>query len=239
VIVGSIVLGGGVTFGLERANVPPQVASTLGGVVTALIAALDELRERRAEPRAERIERLIRGDVYRHPLLMAFYVAVAIFLVSNLVGLPGMVTTYLTLVLVYGEETNFTGWEPYVNQAVLFIDLPLSFFYMLPIAIFAAHRIQRRPFLWISGSLVAVLLLGSIVVLAWAEATPAGFTKQGLLLLAAASLIPGLAAIGVGTLWARRTQDAFVMKKLFEQMSRSDQRDLIDLVKTLPLARRE
>jgi hypothetical protein len=63
----NILLGGGVTFGLETADVPTQVASTLGGVITALIAAADDLRERRAEPHSQRVQRLIRGDVYRHP----------------------------------------------------------------------------------------------------------------------------------------------------------------------------
>ena len=242
VIVGSILLGGGVTFGLEVADVPTQVASTLGGVLTALIAAVDDLRERRAEPHAQRVERLIRGDVYRHPLLMVFYVALAVFVISNVVALLGMLTSVVTIGLASGgefETTDFRVWEPSITLAVVLIDLPVSFFYMLPIAIFAAHRIQRRPFLWISGSLVLVLLLSSLVVAAWADANPAGFTKQGLLLLNAASLIPGLAATGVGTLWARRNQDAFVMRKLFAQLSRSDQSDLIDLVKTLPDARRD
>jgi hypothetical protein len=170
-------------------------------------------------------------------MLMAFYVALALSLISNVVGLPGLLTAYLTIGFASGgefETTEFTAWEPSIMQAATVVDLPLSFFYMLPIAIFAAHRIERRPFLWISGSFVVLVLLGTLVVATWATANPAGFTSEGLFLLSAAGLVPALAAIGVGTLWARRTHDAFVMRKLFVQLSRSDQRDLIDLVKTLP-----
>lgn len=103
VVLGGALFGGAAGVSLEGAGIPAQPASTLGGAATALIAAADELREKQAEPRAQRLERL-RGDVYRHPLLVGFYVALAVFLAANLVAIPGVFTAQLAVVFALGED---------------------------------------------------------------------------------------------------------------------------------------
>jgi hypothetical protein len=170
---------------------------------------------------------------------MAFYVALAAFVISNMASLPGGLTAFLAFAFKNEQVTDYTAWETSITQAMYLVDVPLSFFYMVPIAVFAAHRIERWPYLWIGSSLVVLVAVGTLAVAGWAGANSEQFEKGGLWLLSAAGLIVGLAASGVGTLWARRTQDSFVMRKLFAQLSRSDQRDLRDLVKTLPDTRRD
>jgi hypothetical protein len=237
VILGGTLAGGVVAFVVEAAGIPAQLASTLGGAVTAVVAATDELRERRSEPHEERLRRLVNGDVYRNPLLIGFYVALAAFLATNLVALPGSITSYLTLVLGGYSVSDLEFWDPHVIQAVMFVDIPLTFVYMVPIAVMATHRLRRHAFVYISTAIVAMVALGTAIALVWDGMTYGAFTETGLIIISAVSLVAALPAIAIGTAWAHRTQDAFAMRKLFAQLDQSDKSDLIELVKTLPRAR--
>ncbi len=236
VLLGGVFLGGAAAFSLEVVGAPPQVASTIGGALTTLVAALEELRDRRAEPRAERLERLVRGDVYRHPLLMVFYTVLALFLVSNLVAVPLARAVWAFFYIAPATDFDLyetSLWDPYVAQALLLTSVPLTFFYTLPIAKAAAHRLRHHAFLWVTAALVATTLLGLIIVEIW-DAASVGLSRRDNLLYGAAGLLAGLPAVALGTRWARRTQSAFVMKKLFRQLSPTDKNDVIDLVRTLP-----
>jgi hypothetical protein len=153
VIVGGVLLGGAVGFGLEIAGSPGQLASTVGGAVTAVCAAADELRETRAEPRDQRIKRLVRGDVYRPGLLMAFYFALAVFVATNIILVPYYVGlgAFIGLTGLYTE--GYEIWEPYVNASLNFAGILLVPLIVTPIAKSAAHRIRQRPMLWVMGAL--------------------------------------------------------------------------------------
>ena len=238
VILSGTLAGGVVAFLCEAAaDLPNQLASTIGGAVTAVVAAGDELRERHNEPRDERLRRLVSGDVYRQPLLIGFYVALAAFLVPNLIALPSAFAAYSTLLFGGYNIADLESWDPHVIQAVTLLGIPLTFVYMLPIAVVAAHRLRRRAFLYITAAVTAMTVLAGAVVLIWGDTFETGFTTPGLLIISVLSFVLALAAIAIGTAWARRTQDAFVMRKLFAQLTPSDQDELIELVKTLPHAR--
>lgn len=194
----------------------------------------------RAEPRSERVERLVKGDVYRPPLLMAFYTSIAVFLVTNLVLLPmGFAIGSFLGLTGLNQDYPWEVWEPFVFEATvipLFGLLPL---YMIPIAKAAAHRIRHRALLWIGGSLIATWVVGGAIQELWElspHVEPVTASRQ-YLILNAITLVLGIGGAAIGCAWARRTQSAFVMRKLFRQLSRSDQHDIIELVKTLPVPR--
>jgi hypothetical protein len=84
---------------------------------------------------------------------------------------------------------------------------------------------------------MATWALSTAVLVVWDGPGTAGFTQTGLIVVSVVSLVAALPAIAIGTIWARRTQDSFAMRKLFAQLDQSDQADLIELVKTLPHAR--
>jgi hypothetical protein len=242
IVVGGILLGGAVGFALEGVGLPAQVASTIGAVVTALCSAADELRDTRAEPRRSRVERLVQGDVFRHPALMAFYSLLAFFILVNLGLLPFLLGIGAFLYLTgLDQEYPLDVWEPYMYSAMYAPALLLVPVVALPIAKSAAHRVRRHAFLWIGGALTlgwiaseAALRLSDLDL---PQPEEGGLSSSAAWLLDALGLAVTIIAVSVGCIWARKTQATFVVKKLFRQLSVPDQRDVIDLVKTLPAAR--
>jgi hypothetical protein len=238
VILGGTFAGGLVTLVGKAVGIPDDGASTLGGALTAVVVGADELRERRSESPDERLRRLVNGDVYRSPWLIGFYVVLAGFLASNVLALFGVIVSYVTLDLGGFTETQLEErWTPHMTQAAIFVDIPLTFVYTLPIAVMAAHRLRRHAFLYISAAILATATLATAPVLVTNSIDTAGLTKTEVVIVSALGLAAALPAIAIGTYWARRTQDVFAMRKLFAQLDRSDQHDLIELIKTLPRAR--
>jgi hypothetical protein len=238
VILGGTLAGGVVTLVGKAVGIPDDPASTLGGALTAVVVAADELRERRSESPDERLRRLVSGDVYRSPWLIGFYVVLAGFLASNVLALFGVMVSSMTLFLGGFSDTQLQDrWAPHMTQAAIIVDIPLTFVYTLPIAAMAAHRLRRHAFLYISAAVVATTTLATATVLVTDGIDTAGLTRTEVVIVSALGVVAALPAIAIGTFWARRTQDVFAMRKLFAQLDRSDQHDLIELVKTLPRAR--
>lgn len=240
VILSGTFAGGLLTVVGKELGLPDDAASTLGGALTAVVVAADELRERRSELPDERLRRLVNGDVYRSPWLIGFYVVLAGFLASNVLALFGATVAFLTIAQ---EDYSLTQleerWVPNITRAAVLVDIPLTFVYMLPIAIMAAHRLRRHAFLHISAAVLISIALGTASLLVTdgtdtAEATDV--TETEMVTFTVWGLAVALLAVAIGTYWARRTQDVFAMRKLFAQLDRSDQQDLIELIKTLPRA---
>lgn len=111
----------------------------------------------------------------------------------------------------------------------LFVNL-LCVFMIIPIAKYATHRIKQFPFLWITGALILDRLISVVIYVSifGIKYEAVGITLElGMFVL----LLPGAT---IGYLWARKTHVAYIMARLFKQLSRSDQKALIDLVQTLP-----
>jgi hypothetical protein len=237
VILFAVVLGGAVALAAELAGAHAQIASTAGAAITSLIAAAEELRDARRESASARIERLRRGDVYRHPLLVAFYALLALFLASNLVALPLVLSGYVVLYAVVPTDTielyPSRHWDEPVGAAALITGIPLTFFYVLPIAKAAAHRIRTHAFPWVFAAVMGITLASALALVFWEEAR-AGMTTPEQVAVLGADFVFALAATIVGVWWAKRTQSEYAIRKLFKQLSKSDQIDLLDLVSTLP-----
>lgn len=120
-------------------------------------------------------------------------------------------------------------------EAAMWVDAILSSFYIFPVAVMAAHRLRRRPFMYISAG---------VRRRSWPQsgsgpscsASRRGITADAAIAPSALSLLMTLGAVALGTRYARRRQSRLVMGQLFSQLSHTDQQDLIDLVRTLPSA---
>lgn len=240
VVLGGVVFGGVVAFALETAGLPAQLASTVGGALTALCAAAEELRELRAEPRSTRVERLVRGDVYRHPLLMAFYTALALFLAVNL-GLLPFVFGMGGFLFLTGLEQDYPleVWEPYIYSSMYIPMIALLPFLVIPIAKSIAHRVRTRPMLWIGGAITVSWVVGGAIreLSDLPRAEDGGFSSTWAWGLDIFGWVLAIGAAAVGCIWARRTQSTFVMRKLYRQLSTTDKHEIVELIKTLPMAR--
>ncbi len=131
-----------------------------------------------------------------------------------------------------GEANSATSVILSVGSTfTLLICLPISVF----LAKYAAHHIHSRAVLWISGGfIISQLMSQALPFLLYGSAYSAGLsismTVVGIVIVCL--LLAGSAALG--SWWARRTHQAYILSRLFKRLSPSDRRDLIDLVQTLP-----
>jgi hypothetical protein len=232
IICAGLGLGGLAAFALESVGTHAQIASTVGAIISGLFAAGDELWERRIEPPYARMERLLRGDVYRNPVLVVFYMGLALFVAANLLAIPSSIAAVATVDLVVPESTQALYvegiYDDEITQAVMIGSVPLSFVYTIPISRLAAYRIRSYSLVWL---IAGVILLHA-----------AGLAASPLIdvpdpdvvwTLTVVDLLLTLPAVVLGWTWARRTRNAFLMSKLYKQLSRTEQVDLIDLVRSL------
>jgi hypothetical protein len=216
----------GIALGLHYAKIPTEIT---GVVVPGLFGAYPFLvsqLEQRGKTRQEQIEELIKGDITIHPALAVFSIVCYLQFVERTLG------------AVFGAAIGMSlGIRGYDSDAVratvatvgpIFVNL-LAIFAVIPIARHTTYRARRLPLLLIAlGIALDQLINASVAGIVFRIPV---FRLIGPVSISGLLLLPGAL---IGYLWAKRTEAAHIMNRLFRQLSPSDQRSLIDLVRTLP-----
>jgi hypothetical protein len=224
-----LTLAGLVGWFLDTRGVNAQIVATAVSGIPLMGGALDELLERRGKPKQQRVAELVQGEIYRNPLIVSIYLLLIFQLLQRVLGIivGGAIGGALGALRFPTNliQTVAAAASPLV---VVIISLPVS----VILAKYAAHRIRSRPFLWISGAFIVSQVLSEAVAYLYVRSVlgQASFSLPSAVIVCL--LLVG--AAGIGTWWARRTHQTYLMSCLFDQLSQTDQRELIDLVQTLP-----
>lgn len=227
-------LGGIVGWFLESRGAHPQVTAAVATAITGAVAWLQERLEQRSQTTEERVERLIRGDVFENPFVVAIYIVLALQVFQRVVGALVGASIGIALATRNVQEEEIGDIVAVASPLVVFV---LSLFATAYVSYLAAQRIRTLAGVWIASGLLVNTLLnlgGVILVYGYIDKdwSLSGLAAEGfvqLVLLVAASL--------VGYWFANRSRERFILNRLVKELRPSDRQDLIDLITTLPTAR--
>lgn len=226
--LGLIVAGFGAWF-LDTGGANAQVTGVVVPGVPVIFGIVDEYIENRRKTKRERVEELLHDDTYKNPVVVVVYLILALQLLQRAMG--------MLVGAAMGTALDAAGRADLTTSIVVANSGLLTFLYSLPLIVllakYTAHHIRNRAALWISGGfIVSQLMSEALPFLLFGSA----YSAEPLVLMVgvaiACLLLVGSAALG--SWWARRTHQAYIMSRLFKRLSPSDRRDLIDLVQTLP-----
>lgn len=202
-----------------------NLLSVLLPVAGAIYKTFDEKMNEWSKSRQEQIDAAVKGKFDHHPLFVLFTVVIYLQLIERTIGalIGGAIGFALALL----------GQSALIVPVVLIVSplfvLFLSAFLIILIVKDATHQIEKYPLLWIIGALVIdqiIDIASARLILGIAFGAALGSQIAVLILL-----LPGTI---IGWNWGKRTQRVFVLQRLFKHLTPSEQKDLIDLVQTLP-----
>ena len=211
------------------ANLPAQLIDAVYALTLLTYTFLYEVLRDRTRSKSERVRAFVSGDVYINPWIAILFVIGALQFVERVSG--GILGAAIGMGLGFVHQGSAID-AVIMQTSPLFVELILAFM-IIPIAKYAAHRIRKFPFLWIAGAIAVteIITLAVPYILMHYAVTPITILDQAVFGL---FLLPGAA---IGCLWARKTQVAYGMSRLFSHLPRSDQEAIIDLMQLPPQPR--
>ena len=207
-------------------NLPEQLIDAVYALMLATYTFLYEALRDRTRSTSERVRAFVTGDVYINPWIATLFVIGALEFVERVSG--GLLGAAISMGLGQVDQGKAAD-AVIMRTSPFFVELILVLM-IIPIAKYAAHRIRKFPFLWITGAIAVSELITLAVpsILFQLQVTPTTILYQT---VAGLLQLPGAA---LGCLWAKKTQMAYGMSRLFSQLPRSDQEAIIDLMQMPP-----
>jgi len=221
---------------LDTIGTNDQVVGVVVPGIPVFFGLVNEYVEDRGKTKREYVRELLRDDAYRNPVVVVLYLILAYQLLQRAIGvvIGAAIGNALGKVVAANPDLRINPVDPEFYNISAVISLLLSLPASVLLAKYAAHHIRDRAVLWIAGGLIVSQLISEVVpFLVYGSTYFAGMSIVSM----AAIVIVCLLLVGsavLGSWWAKRTHRAYILRRLFKRLSPSDQRDLIDLVQTLP-----
>jgi hypothetical protein len=225
----------------------------IGPLSTATVGLLELAWLRRSEEKGSKESRAIEaeaGAVKTNPLPLIVALGVTAAGLATLVEFIlsataaraidlGRTTGFL---IVTGKNANI--WRSNLESFLVPIGFVATLLLAILLAKYAAHRLGVQPFFKMLGSiLVSALLIIAVNVpfaLSVAEATSRDATEvivasfPGWLKEAGLAALALVLAFWLGSEWARRTQDEFLMGRLLAKTAPEDRKAVLELLRPTP-----
>jgi hypothetical protein len=226
-----LVIAGIAGWFLDALGANAQVIGVAVSGIPLMFSAVDEYIEDRGKTKQERVKELLYDDTYRNPVVVATYLVLGYQLLQRVIG--------MFVGAVVGTTLSASGATNSMTSVVFSVAPPFILFVSLPISVllakYAAHHIQSRAVLWISAGFIVSQLISQVVpILVYGRTFLSTLSIVGMVVDTVGICLLLVASAALGSWWARRTHRAYIMRRLFKRLSPSEQRDLIDLVQTLP-----
>lgn len=208
-------------------------ANAIGGLVTSLIVGTFVLglrfyiRWRDQFVAREELIVDIKNKTHRPTSLMILYTLAVLQLAWTLAifGVTALLGQY------FGRANN--DWAPIVLGVLIVMAVVI-----VPVAIRLYHRLHTDYF-WVKPSIIVLTFIGMAIEASMITRDFPAFAASdilGLAMLMAVTFMALLPGMYLGQYIARKTQSAFTIAQLFKHLSLSDQKELIELVDSLPSA---
>lgn len=208
-------------------------ANAIGGLITSVIVGIFVLTLRSyirwRDQFVSRSELIvdIKNKTHRPTSLMLLY-TLAVLQFAWTLAIFGVTAL---LVQYFGRANNDWG-------SIAFGILLVMAGVIIPVSVRLYHRLHKDYF-WVKPCIVVLTFLGMTIEVSMITGDFPAFTPGsviGLALLMALTFLALLPGMYVGQYIARKTQSAFTIAQLFKQLAPNDQKELIELVDSLPSA---
>lgn len=211
------------------ADTAALVAAAVPGVA---FTGVEYLNRRKQGP-AERLKAALEGSYYRHPLLVAVYVVLALQVTQAI----------LSFLVGFGIGVALSGYDLASDDvstiaitASTIVVVPLVAVAIVFISRIAAHRIKENALAWLALALLANLTLNLIQTLFVMGPDDFALVPAEVVGLAILNVLY-LGAVWVGVRWARRNQALHVLGQAYRDLSPENRAALVELA--LPRVSRE
>lgn len=210
--------------GLLSRFVSAYTAGLIAASSNGLVLAFLKWRVHRSKQPEERLSEAVHNKDYRSPLVVVLYVVVALqvfqFLASFLVGVG--VGAALGPVAVPALAI-----QDFALTVAAFVVVPMEVVLLVPLSRSAAHRIRAHRFEWLLLALLLNLTVNTLTAaLLQGWAAPQSL-EMWLVLLAIYAVFA--VAVGVGVVWANRTEGFHRMGRAYLALQPPDRRALVEL----------
>jgi hypothetical protein len=216
-------------FFLDKAGAGENVSGVAVAAPPLLTAAIAEYLDSRAREPSERVGELGRASFYRPPLLVMLYLFLAVELVERALG--AIVGAGIGLSLGVAGVVDREIIAGSVGPGVSIVLAPLTLVAIFFLSERAAHHLRRRAFAWLAVAMCVTA--GVDLGVAAVAASGADQSSSAPVLLLGFAILSSLYVLGaaLGSYRAKKTHMAFVVGRMFRELSRADQEALVELVR--------
>jgi hypothetical protein len=225
-----------VAFALTKTGLPEGIITPVSFSAGVALAGTWIRRRERAKARLDRVAEVEVGAIRSNPRTIMIFMA---FMIVLLEGIVSIILGGIAVMSIAGTAAVLRArFSPelvlevsnLIETKVILVALPLFFVAGLPLGKYAAHRL-RKPMRWFFGAVILALLMGLGVdaVSFWAREVP--FELGPRLVAHGLTSLTILLSFWLGHRWARKTQDAFLMGRLFQKVSGEDRAAVLDLLR--------
>jgi hypothetical protein len=225
VIIGVVLLATLVTVYLYMLGIPKEILFFLvTGIFTFSAAALPKVLEQKT-PLDRNVNRATL-ESYRNPVL------------SALLGFFLLLFSVASVALYNGTVFFVVSgyFEGQTDEQRMLIATEVGFFTNLitipatvAISIFVSHRIRKGALYWVLG--IVLLYKTTTIIVAFQLM---GSIDRDLVVTTLAGWIPHLVAAGIGYGLAKKTQNAYVIRRQFGRLSKSEQQKFLGIISANP-----
>lgn len=203
-------------------KLPEQAIDAVYALMLLAYTYFYEHLRNQSKPESKRLSDFATGHIYLSPLVAAMFVVGALQFVERATG--AIVGAAIGMSLAAAGRDQFA--PAVIPMISPIFALLVASFMMIPIAKYAAHRIQTFSFAWVTGA-IAVDVAINVIVAHMVSQRPVALLlpNQAAFTLA---FLPGAA---IGCLWAKKAQRAYSMSRLFGYLSKPDQEAIIELAR--------
>ena len=217
-------------FVLDQIGAGQAASQAAGTAVTGLTALAAESVASRAKGRDQRVRELAGRRFYRSPLLVGFYVILAVELVQRVLGflMGAAIGSSLGLAGVTDSQLIVRS---VVSVSPLVVGL-LTLVAVVFIAKRAAHYLRRHAYAWIAAALALTALIDNTLGgVAAGRYLGSSLSVSEILLSVLMSLGLYLLAGALGYRRAKKAHMEFVVGRMFRELPRADQEALVELIR--------
>jgi len=229
VVAGGVSLAAAAAGVLTALDVNNAVKSVIVPGIPGVLTAGDEALLYWRSSRVSQLKNSLRVGMTRAALPLAVTAILAILFFERAVLLLLGASGALTYWLGGRGDQALTGYLIAITFSALFVLLPMAMA-MLFVARYMAHRIASNQLAWVLAVAVSVVALDIAILAVILDYYDLSWDGSTLTVVYAAMAILLLAAGTLGTVWARREDRSYVMKRLFSRLPKDEQETVIELV---------
>jgi hypothetical protein len=212
---------------IKKFDLSKEIQSFVG-LIALFMGYAGNMIEKKGKTKVDEMKDYLDNKHHISPYIATLYIVGFMQLSQRVVWL------FIIFVLNIFEKGNvYTSYD--LNNLSAIVGLS-GCLLIVPLALYITHRMKKNVFLWIFIGLLINQLISILIAVVFYKTLVFGQLLSGEfflnnIIINILVLVPGTI---LGYFWANNTQLTFVMNQLFQRLPREEQKQLLELTRSLP-----
>jgi hypothetical protein len=202
------------------------ITTAVPAIAIGIVLTIHEIRK----SRAAKIMELASGELARNPILVALALGTFLAFVESALG---AITGFIV-----GSSVQIAGNPDALGDAYAAVGpiviVPLLLLVAFLSSRYASHYLERQKVIWLSAAIAVYILIRLFVVLLASDYLSRSNLAISVSTFLFLDVVMGLLLLfsaWIGSRWARRTHESFVVSRLFRKLNTEDRKAALELLR--------